>query len=86
MRRRTQPRCISGSPNSAYGGFADDTNEQKTVEAGVAFALSEAFSLGIYDYYGTENDLGNVNYLDVVASFTASDKAVSRAQCGLVLR
>jgi hypothetical protein len=63
-----------GLANSAYGGFADDTNEQKTVEAGASFALSDAFSLGIYDYYGVENDLGDVNYLDVVASFTASDK------------
>ncbi len=62
-----------GLANSAFGGFADDTNEQKTVEAGVAFALSESFALGIYDYYGVENDLGDVNYLDVVASFTASD-------------
>lgn len=63
-----------GLANSAYGGFADDTNEQKTIEAGVAFTLSDAFSLGIYDYYGVENDLGDVNYLDIVASFTASDE------------
>jgi hypothetical protein len=62
-----------GLANSAYGGFADDTNEQKTVEAGVAFALSDSFSLGFYDYYGVENDLGDVNYFDAVASFTASD-------------
>jgi hypothetical protein len=62
-----------GVANSAFGGFADDTNEQKTVEAGVAFALSDSFSLGIYDYYGVENVLGDVNYLDVVANFGASD-------------
>lgn len=63
-----------GLANSAFGGFADDTNEQKTVEAGASFAFSDAFSLGVYDYYGVENDLGDVNYLDVVASFTLSDK------------
>jgi hypothetical protein len=62
-----------GLSNSAFGGFADDTNEQKTVEAGVAFTFSDAFSLGIYDYYGVENDIGDVNYLDVVAQFKASD-------------
>jgi hypothetical protein len=63
-----------GLANSAFGGFADDTNEQKTIEAGASFALSDSFSLGIYDYYGVENDLGDVNYLDAVATFTASDK------------
>jgi Putative beta-barrel porin-2, OmpL-like. bbp2 len=63
-----------GLANSAYGGFADDTNEQKTVEAGVSLTLSDSFSLGIYDYYGVENDLGDVNYFDVVANFAASDK------------
>lgn len=62
-----------GVNNSAFGGFADDTNEQKTVEAGVAITFSDAFSLGIYDYYGVENDIGDVNYFDVVATFTASD-------------
>jgi len=63
-----------GLSNSAFGGFADDTNPQKTIEAGASFALSEAFTLGIYDYVGSENDLGTVNYLDVVASLAASDK------------
>lgn len=63
-----------GLANSAYGGFADDTNEQKTIEAGVSFALTDSFSLGVYDYYGTENDLGNVNYFDVVASLAATDR------------
>ena len=63
-----------GVANSAFGGFADDTNEQKTIEAGVSFALSDSFSLGIYDYYGTENDLGNVNYFDVVASVAATEQ------------
>lgn len=62
-----------GINNSAFGGFADDSNDQKTLEAGVAFAFSEAFSLGIYDYYGVEDDIGDVNYFDVVATFTASD-------------
>ncbi|MET0336481.1 MAG: outer membrane beta-barrel protein, partial [Caulobacter sp.] len=63
-----------GVANSAFGGFADDSNEQKTIEAGASFALSESFSLGIYDYYGTENDIGSVNYFDVVASLAASEK------------
>jgi hypothetical protein len=63
-----------GVANSAFGGFADDTNEQKTVEAGVSFAFSDSFSLGLYDYYGVENNLGDVNYFDAVASFTASEK------------
>jgi Putative beta-barrel porin-2, OmpL-like. bbp2 len=63
-----------GLDNSAYGGFADDTNEQKTVEAGFAFAPSKAVSFGLYDYYGVENDLGAVNYLDAVASVAATDK------------
>lgn len=62
-----------GLNNSAFGGFADDTNEQKTVEAGVSFAFSDAFTLSVYDYYGVENDIGDVNYFDVVAAFTASD-------------
>ena len=62
-----------GLNNSAFGGFADDTNEQKTVEAGVLFTFSEAFSLGIFDYYGVENDIGDVNYFDVVATLNASD-------------
>lgn len=63
-----------GVVNSAFGGYANDTNEQKTVEAGASFALSDSFSLGIYDYYGVENDLGDVNYLDVVASYAATRK------------
>lgn len=62
-----------GLNNSAFGGFADDTNEQKTVEAGVVFSFSEAFSLSLFDYYGVENDIGDVNYFDVVATFKASD-------------
>jgi len=62
-----------GLANSAYGGFADDTNEQKTVEAGISFAVSDSISLGLYDYYGVEDELGDVNYLDAVASFAASD-------------
>ncbi len=63
-----------GLANSAFGGFADDTNEQKTVEAGIAIALSDSFSVGLYDYYGVENDIGDVNYLDFVATFTATEK------------
>jgi len=63
-----------GLANSAVGGFANDTNDQKTVEAGVSFAFSDSFSLGLYDYYGIENDLGEVNYFDAVATFAASDK------------
>lgn len=62
-----------GLNNSAFGGFADDTNEQKTVEAGVSFALSDTLTLGIFDYYGVENDIGAVNYFDVVAQLKASD-------------
>lgn len=62
-----------GLNNSAFGGFADDTNEQKTVEAGAVFTFSDAFSLSLFDYYGAENDIGDVNYFDVVATFTASD-------------
>lgn len=63
-----------GVANSAYGGFANDTNDQKTIEAGASFALSDALLLGIYNYYGAENDLGDVNYLDVVATFAATEK------------
>lgn len=62
-----------GLSNSAFGGFADDTNDQKTVEAGVSIAFSDAFTLGVFDYYGVENDLGDVNYFDVVAQLQASD-------------
>lgn len=62
-----------GVNNSAFGGFADDTNEQKTVEAGLVFTFSEAISLGVFDYYGVENDIGDVNYLDVVLQIKASD-------------
>lgn len=63
-----------GLANSAFGGFADDTNEQKTLEAGFSFAPSGSFALGLYNYYGVENDLGDVNYFDAVATFTANDK------------
>lgn len=62
-----------GLANSAYGGFADDTNEQKTIELGASFSVSESFSLGFYDYVGTENEIGRVNYFDAVASYTATD-------------
>lgn len=63
-----------GVANSAYGGFANDTNEQKTIEAGASFAFSDAVSFGIYDYYGVENDLGDVNYLDVVVAVAATER------------
>lgn len=63
-----------GLANSAFGGFADDTNEQKTVELGASFAISDSFALGFYDYYGVENDIGDVNYFDAVATLTASEK------------
>jgi hypothetical protein len=64
-----------GVNNSAALGAANDDNQQKTVEVGGFFTLSESFTLGIYDYYGKEGYWGDVktNYLDFVASFTATD-------------
>lgn len=68
-----------GVNNSATFGSANDDNKQKTIEVGGFFTLSESFTLGIYDYYGLEEGAGGAfdhaktNYLDFVASYTASD-------------
>lgn len=61
-----------GVNNSAYAGYAEDPDDQKTIEAGVSLAASDSVSLAVYDYYGVDNELDH-NYLDVVGSFTISE-------------
>jgi hypothetical protein len=62
-----------GVNNGIYTGNANDTNKQKALETGFAYAFSPAVSLGVYDYYSHEGGAG-LNYLDSVLSWTATDK------------
>lgn len=65
-----------GVNNSAALGAATDGNKKKSLEIGGLFALSESFSVGIYDYFGDEAAAGpdpTFNYLDLVMTFAASD-------------
>ena len=56
-----------------------DFNSQKTIEAGVAYTPSKAFSLTAQGYYGTEPSMtmgapgGPVTLIDLVATFNVSD-------------
>lgn len=62
-----------GANNGVYTGNATDTNKQKTLETGLAYAISSAVSLAVYDYYSHEGGAG-LNYLDSVLSWTVTDK------------
>ena len=61
-----------GVNNSASGGYAEDPNDQKTIEAGVSTALGESITLAVYDYYGIDGGL-KTNFFDAVGSFAISD-------------
>lgn len=61
-----------GVNNSAVGGYSNDPDDQKTIEVGGAFTLSESATLAAYDYYGVDGDF-QTNYLDVVGSLAVSE-------------
>lgn len=61
-----------GVNNSAVGGFAEDPDDQKTIEAGISTALGESVTVAVYDYYGMDGDL-KTNFFDAVGSFAVSD-------------
>jgi hypothetical protein len=67
-----------GVNNSAVAGLSEDTDKQKTVEFGGAYAPSTKFSAAVTDYYGVDGPASGPstkdNYLDGVVTWQATDK------------
>ncbi len=72
-RRPTRRRCISVSRTARSAVSPTTPTSKRRLKPASRSRCRNRSPLGIYDYYGVENDLGDVNYLDVVASFTATD-------------